>query len=79
MLKVVHQWTMIMDARNGWKGDIMVKLGSKWEVGQLYATLEGKSIKIAGGGQIVIEVLPHISMVEEARKRRRTEDGGTIF
>eukprot|EP00972_Heterocapsa_arctica_P004053 602106-Heterocapsa_arctica.AAC.1 len=78
MVKVAHQWTMIQDARHGWRGDIMVKLGSESEVLQLVATLEGKSIKIADGGQIVIEVLPHISMVEEARNRRRTEDGGTI-
>ena len=62
-----YQWKELQDARYGWKGDVVMKVEKKEEVVRLFSKLEGKSIDVAGGGKIVIEVLPHISLIEEIR------------
>eukprot|EP00972_Heterocapsa_arctica_P034605 5095218-Heterocapsa_arctica.AAC.1 len=53
--KEAYQWTMIQDAKHGWSGDVMARLGTKAEVLHMFATLEGKVIEVADGGRIVIE------------------------
>jgi hypothetical protein len=70
ILKDAGQWTLLRDARYGWKGDVLVKLGSEAEAIRLYAALEGKAITVPGGGRIVVEVILHIALVDAARKVR---------
>ena len=67
VLKAPYQWSMMSDARYGWRGDILIKLATKAEVILLYRSVEGKSIAVADGGQISIEVLPHVTLVDELR------------
>ena len=62
-----HQWMPMKDARYGWRGDIVAKLARKSEVLHLYRSLEGKAINVANGGRIVLETMPHISLLAEAR------------
>ena len=69
MLKKEYQWMLLKDARYGWRGDTIIKMANKNEVLNLYRAVEGKAITVAGGGRIVLEVLPHISLLAEARAR----------
>eukprot|EP00972_Heterocapsa_arctica_P034228 5041665-Heterocapsa_arctica.AAC.1 len=55
VVKEAYQWTLIQDARHGWRGDILVRLATKDEVLHMLVSLEGKSIKVSDGGQIVLE------------------------
>eukprot|EP00972_Heterocapsa_arctica_P106966 15756357-Heterocapsa_arctica.AAC.1 len=52
VVKDPYQWTLIQDARHGWRGDIMVKLAKKEEVLHMFGALDGKSINVSDGGQI---------------------------
>ena len=54
----------------------MVRLGTEAEVLHMFTALEGKVVEVAGGWRIVIEVMPHISLVERARNCRVPGDGG---
>ena len=69
-LREAYQWTLMVDARYGCRGDILMRLNSQEEVLATYANLEGKAISVAGGGRIVIEMIPHIALLTEARNRR---------
>ena len=62
-----HQWMPMKDARYVWRGDIVAKLARKSEVLHLYRSLEGKAITVADGGRIVLEIMPRISLLAEAR------------
>ena len=66
-----YQWHLMKDARFGWRGDILLRCGSKEEVTKLFVMIEGKAVDVAGGGKISIEVIPHISIVEQARDAKR--------
>jgi hypothetical protein len=70
VLKEKGQWTLLKDARYGWKGDVLVKVGSQEEAIRMYSSLEGKAITIPGGGRIVIEAILHIALVDAARKAK---------
>ena len=41
------------------------------EVLKLFAAIEGKTIDVPGGGKIAIEVIPHVSLIDEAREIKR--------
>jgi hypothetical protein len=69
-LREAYQWSLMVDARYGWRGDILMRLDSQEEVLDMYANLEGKAISVAGGGRIVIEMVPHIALLTAARSRR---------
>ena len=72
-----YQWTLLQHARHGWRGDVVVRLATKSEVLHMYAAVEGKTIAVTDGGRIVIEVVPHISLIEEARNGRSAGHGGS--
>ncbi len=44
--------------------------GSQAEAIRMYSALEGKAITIPGGGRMVIEVILHIALVDEARQAK---------
>jgi len=77
IVKEMYQWALLQDARHGWRGNVVTRLGTKEEVLHMFTMLEGKVIEVAGGGRMVIEVLPHISLMLEARSARaaRAEGG----
>ena len=66
-----HQWRTLKDARYGWRGDVMLRCGSREEVIKLYKAVEGKAIDVPGGGKISIEVIPHVALIDDAREARR--------
>ena len=35
-----YQWMLLRDARDGWRGDVLVKVGTKAEVLHMFAALE---------------------------------------
>ena len=43
----------------------MVRLATTSEVFHMYAVVEGKAVSVADGACIVIEVMPHLSLIEE--------------
>jgi hypothetical protein len=71
-LKEAYQWALMVDARYGWRGDILMKFNTMEEVLDTYANLEGKAISVAGGGRIVIEMVPNIALLTACRGRRGT-------
>jgi hypothetical protein len=71
-LKEAYQWALMVDARYGWRGDILMKFSTLEEVLDTYASLEGKAISVAGGGRIVIEMVPNIALLTACRGRRGT-------
>ena len=75
MIREAYQWTMLKDARFGWRGDILLRVAAKEEVLHMFGSLEGKAINVPGGGRIIIEVMPHISLLDEARARRISPTG----
>jgi hypothetical protein len=66
-----YQWRTLKDARFGWRGDVLIRCSSKEEVLKLFAAIEGKTIDVPGGGKITIEVIPHVSLIDEAREIKR--------
>ena len=70
---------MMKDARYGWSGDILIMLSSIEEVIRLFMTLDGKAIEVGGGGRIVIEVLPHISLLEKVRNSQLPGSSGSTM
>ena len=62
-----YQWTLLKDARYGWQGGVIAKLALPNEVLQLFRSVEGKAITVPHGGRIVLEALPHSSLMAEAR------------
>ena len=48
----------------------MIKLKSVEEVVAMFGAVEGKAIKVLGGGSISIEVIPHASLVCRARNQQ---------
>ena len=75
-MKETYQWALLQDARHGWRGNVVTRLGTKEEVLHMFTMLEGKVIEVAGGGRMVIEVLPHISLMLEARSARAARAAG---
>ena len=62
-----HQWAMIRDARYGWRGEILTQCANEAEVLRLYGCVNGKTIGTAQGGKILVEIMPHASLVLRAR------------
>ena len=69
VINVAYHWKPLADARFGWKGDLD-RCKAKDEIIQLYSQAEGKTIEIPGGGKIVVEIIPNITMIAEARNFR---------
>lgn len=69
-VREAYQWALMIDARYGWRGDILLRLNSQEEVLAMFGNLEGKAIGVSGGGRVVIELMPHISLLSAARTRR---------
>ena len=69
------QWKPMLDARYGWKGYVLTRVNTTEEVIRIFRTLDGKAINVAGGGKIVIEVIPHVSLVEAARNAGGAQPG----
>lgn len=70
VVKDAYQWMLMQDARYGWRGDFLIKLANKAEVLTIFKGLDGKAISFSGGGRIAVEVMPHISMLDDARRAR---------
>ena len=70
VIKEEYQWKALVDARYGWRGEIATKCKTKEEVIQMFCRSEGTCIAIPGGGSIVLEIIPHITVVAEARNFR---------
>ena len=66
-LTAVYQWKPLVDARAGWRGDVLLQVRHRDEVKVTFQRLEGKAIDVAGQGRIVIEVIPHVSLLEMVR------------
>ena len=61
------QWKKLVDARFGWRGDILLKCNDAEEAIKLYQGVEGKALEIGDGGRITIEIIPHAKVIIEAR------------
>ena len=61
------QWKKMVDARTGWKGDVLLRCAAVEEGIKLFRSVEGKTIEVGEGGKITVEIIPHASVVQEAR------------
>ena len=59
------------DPRFGWRGEIFFKVKTAEEVIKMYTCLEGKHFNVGVEGVILIEVIPHVALVEKARNAHR--------
>ena len=64
---VSKQWKKMVDARTGWKGDVLLRCAVVEEAIKLFRSVEGKNIEVGEGGKITVEIIPHASVVQEAR------------
>jgi hypothetical protein len=61
------QWKVLLDARNGWRGDVSFRCEDKAQAIALHARINGKSIDCHDHCKVFVEVITHASIAIEAR------------
>jgi hypothetical protein len=61
------QWKALLDARNGWRGDVSFRCEDKAQAIALHSRINGKSIDCHDHCKVFVEVITHASIAIEAR------------